>query len=483
VVASSGCPGRASLSCARPSAPGPGAAIPTPALAPAREYASVRLDGAPHVLQRPDFCGEACAEMALRRLGHAVDQDRVFDLSGVDPALGRGATTRELAVALERLGFAVGPVWGTADASRAPAAMGAHFAALHADLARGVPSIVCTRYDERPGAPEHFRLVLGYDAASDEVIYSEPAEANGGYRRMPRARFVDLWPLRYAADAWTVVRLRLEPRALVEPPAPRGFTPADYAQHVMALRARLPPGFSLVLEPPFVVVGDEPPARVAERARDTVRWAAARLKQDFFEKDPAKILDVWLFKDRPSYEGHVRALFGDAPSTPYGYYSSEHGALVMNIATGGGTLVHELVHPFVEANLPGCPAWLNEGLGSLFEQSAERDGHIVGLTNWRLSGLQEAIRAGKVPPFEALFASGERAFYDEDPGTNYAQARYLLYWLQEQGKLLPFFRAFVAGRAKEGTGRAALVEVLGDGDLGAFARRWEGWVMGLRFPG
>ena len=46
----------------------------------------------------------------------------------------------------------------------------------------------------------------------------------------------------------------------------------------------------------------------------------------------------------------------------------------MNIATGGGTLVHEIVHPFVEANFPGCPTWFNEGLGSLYEQSAERKG-------------------------------------------------------------------------------------------------------------
>lgn len=468
----------------------PGGAPASPRPAEARsataqqgKYATVLLEGALHVQQRPDFCGEACVQMALGRLGKVVDQDRVFDLSGVDPALGRGATTRELSVALERLGFTIGPVWGRVDAAHATEGMETSWQALHADLLTGVPSIVCTRYDERPGTTEHFRLILGYDGASDEVVYHEPAEADGAFRRMPRARMLDLWPLRYRSDVWTVIRLRLEPHALVVPPAPRGFAPADFAQHVMALRARLPQGFSVVVEPPFVVVGDDAPEVVAQRARDTVRWAAERLKKDFFERDPARILDVWLFKDKRSYEGHTRALFGDPPSTPYGYYSSGHGALVMNIATGGGTLVHELVHPFVEANLPGCPSWLNEGLGSLFEQSADREGHIVGLTNWRLRGLQEAIRARKVPSFEALLATSDRAFYDDDPGTNYAQARYLLYYLQEQGKLLPFYRAFVAGRAGEGTGRAALVATLGEADLAGFKRRWEAWVMGLRFPG
>ena len=63
----------------------------------------------------------------------------------------------------------------------------AQWQALHADLAAGIPSIVCMHYDSRPGSPEHFRLVLGYDAATDEVIYHEPARADGAYRRMPRA--------------------------------------------------------------------------------------------------------------------------------------------------------------------------------------------------------------------------------------------------------------------------------------------------------
>ena len=39
-----------------------------------------------------------------------------------------------------------------------------------------------------------------------------------------------------------------------------------------------------------------------------------------------------------------------------------------------------MVHPFVEANFPDCPAWFNEGLGSLYEQCAERvDTLHVGL--------------------------------------------------------------------------------------------------------
>jgi hypothetical protein len=278
-------------------------------------------------------------------------------------------------------------------------------------------------------------------------------------------------------------------RALPPPPAPAPEPPpsatpatrADYEAHAAALRAKLPEGFTVLVEPPFVVAGDGGPALVARHARETVRWAVDRLKQDFFAKAPATILDVYLFEGKQSYERNARALLGDTPTTPYGYYSSEHRALVMNIATGGGTLVHEIVHPFVEANVPGCPSWINEGLGSLFEGSGERDGHIVGAVNWRLPGLQRAIRARAVPTFDALFATGERAFYDDDPGTNYAQARYFLYWLQEHGRLHAFWKAYAASRQRDPSGREAVIEALGEPDLRAFQAKWERWVMGLRF--
>ena len=164
-----------------------------------------------------------------------------------------------------------------------------------------------------------------------------------------------------------------------------GFTDADYARHVEQLKKKLPSReFEIVVEKPFVVVGDGGRAAVEEDARGTVRWAVTLLKKDYFTKDPKEILNIWLFKDSVSYNKHATDLFGSKPSTPYGYYSSVHKSLVMNIETGGGTLVHEIVHPFVEANFPDCPPWLNEGLGSLYEQSGEQDGHIVGYTNWRL---------------------------------------------------------------------------------------------------
>jgi hypothetical protein len=448
-------------------------------------YASVLIRGVPHVRQKPDFCGEACAEMILRELGKPLSQDAVFDRSGLDPAEGRGCHTADLARALTSIGFRIGPVWQRVAVASAKRQMEDCFAALHADLARGIASIVCMRFDERPDTTEHFRLVLGYDATTDDVIYHDPAIDNGAYLRMKKERFMSLWPLKYSTSQWTIVRLRLEPEKLsdlasaADRPASAGFTPAAYAQHILQLKKRFAAddGFTVVIARPFVVIGDESVKTVERRATDTVAWAVDRLKRFYFDRDPAQILDVWLFKDKESYERHVEKLFGEKPTTPYGYFSAAHRALIMNISTGGGTLVHEIVHPFMAANFPLCPSWFNEGLASLYEQSGEDSAGIHGYPNWRLPSLQKAIRAERVPTFEALTATTTNEFYRSDPGTNYAQARYLCYYLQEQGLLRKYYRRFKANADKDPTGYKTLEEILGTTDMPAFQKKWEAYVL------
>jgi hypothetical protein len=276
-----------------------------------------------------------------------------------------------------------------------------------------------------------------------------------------------------------------------QPPTPIAVVPAvkaetilpetDYSRHVEQLKKKLPSAdFTIVVQPPFVVIGDEPADVVKEHSERTVKWAVDKLKRDYFSKDPKDILDIWLFKNADSYERNAVALFGDKPSTPYGYYSIAHKALVMNISTGGGTLVHEIVHPFIEANFPNCPPWLNEGLGSLYEQSGEVDGHIHGYPNWRLPGLQKAIKADQVPAFNILMSLDARGFYHDDRGTNYGQSRYLCYYLQQHGLLVKFYREFIAHQKSDPTGYQTLRRILGVRDMKVFKLKWEKYVLGLQ---
>jgi hypothetical protein len=253
-------------------------------------------------------------------------------------------------------------------------------------------------------------------------------------------------------------------------------------EHVKALKTRVPDGFTIVVQKPFVVIGDEQPDIVQRRSTRTVKWAVDLLKKDYFTNDPSYIIDIWLFRDKHSYEKYARELFNDKPETPFGYYLEEEKALLMNISTGGGTLVHEMVHPFMRANFPNCPPWLDEGLASLYEQCGERGGHIHGYTNWRLEGLQDAIENGRVPSFKTLTAMTPTKFYLQDKGTNYAQARYLCYYLQEQGLLVRFYHEFRKNSRHDPTGYATLKKVLGIEDMAVFKSEWEAFVMRLHFP-
>ena len=265
---------------------------------------------------------------------------------------------------------------------------------------------------------------------------------------------------------------------------PVTVTDLIFSNHLAALRQSAPPGFNIVVARPFIVLGDEPVDIVQMRAEKTVKWAVDRLKQDYFTRDPDELIDVWLFKDDASYRTNALRLFGDTPTTPFGYYSARHHALVMNIATGGGTLVHEIVHPFMRANFPLCPAWFNEGLASLYEQSAEQGGHIRGLVNWRYNGLEQDIKAGKLISFRQLTAMSDNEFYGGPDNPNYsdhyAQARYLCFYLQEKGLLVKFYHEFSANAKTDPTGYETLKRVLGVSDMEKFQKQWEQFILTLR---
>jgi hypothetical protein len=266
------------------------------------------------------------------------------------------------------------------------------------------------------------------------------------------------------------------------PPGRHGFTEEEYAARLAQVRAKAPPGFTTVVAPPFVVAGDGPPEQVREDAEQVVEWAVTRLKADYFALDPGEVFAVWLFRGEESYLSHASAMFGRVPSTPYGYYSPCDRALIMDVSTGYGTLVHEMVHSFMAANFPAAPPWFDEGLASLYEQPSDAAGHLYGGINWRLPGLQRAIRRGRTRSFEELTRLGRQAFYGDRMELNYAEARYLLYYLQERGFLVTYYRRFVAAAASDPTGYATLQSVLGVPDMATFQRQWEELMLSLWYP-
>jgi hypothetical protein len=201
------------------------------------------------------------------------------------------------------------------------------------------------------------------------------------------------------------------------------------------------PDFYVTRIGPWIVATDMDKSEAPRFTEYTIAKYAADIQRQLFTATPrTEPVKVLLFKDKLSYETWNKTLYGSKPTTPYGYYSRRHKALVMNIATGGGTLLHEMVHAMAEADYGDIPAWLNEGLGSLFEASSRGRGNkVIGITNWRLTGLLESLKAGTATKFSELIGMSDEKFYGERSGQNYASARYLMQYLQQNGKLEAFY--------------------------------------------
>jgi len=230
---------------------------------------------------------------------------------------------------------------------------------------------------------------------------------------------------------------------------------------------------------PFVVVANARDVR--DEAKVTVEWARDRLRADFFDHEPGKPLTIWVFADEGSYMSGTSALLGTIPDTPYGFYRPCKRALVVNSGYGWGTLVHEMVHAYMSADFPSAPTWINEGLASLFEAPQDdAEGHIRGLTNWRLPGLQVALKDHRAPTFETM-AAGSRSDFDGKTGSlYYATSRYLLQWLQGQGQLRDFYRAFRT-RGSDGKNGLTVLREITKKDPDALRVEWERYVADLRY--
>jgi len=266
------------------------------------------------------------------------------------------------------------------------------------------------------------------------------------------------------------------------PPRPAPTLEQLCQQAAGKLSRRLPSGCRTVVHPPFVVAGNLSTQQLQRWLQRTILPAYRAMQRSYLKHLPDEPIVVLLFADAESYRRGAEELFADREVSPYGYYKPSQRTLVMNIATGGGTLVHELTHALLHFDFPEVPDWFNEGLGSLHEQCRFLpDGSgIQGLVNWRLPALQEAIRRGRLRPLRELVTAGD--FRTGPVGLNYAQARYFCMYLQQKGVLKRFYRRFRDQVQQDPTGSRFVMEVLPGTSWEQLDRDFRRWVLTLRYP-
>ncbi|MDD4891171.1 MAG: hypothetical protein PHU85_14715 [Phycisphaerae bacterium] len=238
-------------------------------------------------------------------------------------------------------------------------------------------------------------------------------------------------------------------------------------------------GHAAAIRSPFLVIIDRDEDAARQWLTETVFGSTRRFQKQYMDAQPDKPMVVLLFSGQKNYRRFCIDVLHDTDPPYYGFFRPTDRVLVMDINTGGGTLVHELTHAMIAFDFPNIPAWFNEGMGSLYEQCSYQGDRIVGLPNWRLPALQKAIEANKLGSLEDLTSTD---FRGANMGMNYAQARYLCHYMQDKGMLEKYYRAFRDHAADDPTGLKTLKEAFAPKTLADVDMEWRKWVLTLRFP-
>ena len=254
----------------------------------------------------------------------------------------------------------------------------------------------------------------------------------------------------------------------------------DYNSIINILKKQLTDSFYITTFSSFVIASDLGISETNSIVSNTISESMECFYNDYFEIKPTDITTIFLFKEDKSYRYWAKKLYGDTDLSRFGYYKPGEKAMLMNISTGTGTLVHELTHCFTNYDFPDIPAWFNEGLGSLYERCSLNDKQILGYVNWRLPELQTAISDKSYSDLESLMNMPDKIFYGENSSLNYAQARYFCLYLQHKNILKNYYKSFRDRFGEDKTGIKFIKEIIKT-DMKSFDKEFVKWASSLKY--
>ncbi len=200
--------------------------------------------------------------------------------------------------------------------------------------------------------------------------------------------------------------------------------------------------------------------------------------KDFFKNKPKYYITVLI----PNSTEEYRRKFGGRQGAA-GFYNPGTRILTVNLATGGGTMIHEFTHALHYADMEGLsqrhPIWIIEGFGSLYEQCTRREGSGYGMLNWRLPGLKQAIAGDKCYNLKK-FIGNSGSYFSQNAGLSYAISRYIFYFLQEKKMLRKWYAKYRENYEKDKTGLKMLEEVYGK-SIDEFEKDWLAFLKPLNY--
>lgn len=189
----------------------------------------------------------------------------------------------------------------------------------------------------------------------------------------------------------------------------------------------------------------------------------------FHELPETATLPIYLFQGNEAFAAFGRELGASANTSGF-FAVLTNGApiLVVDLSTGLGTAMHELVHAFVHFGFPRQPPlWFHEGLAAYHEK------FLGSLDDTRLDISFGYFSNWRFPLVKAQVDTLTLAGLDDPARDPTSAARDLMLFLDRRGLFVPLVRAMRTAIDDE-SGMRTLAQVAGD--LETLEREWKDWI-------
>lgn len=243
------------------------------------------------------------------------------------------------------------------------------------------------------------------------------------------------------------------------------------------LRSQLPKTWNFVVVEPYVLGGDLRNDELMDRYEQTIVPIVRALSNSYFSEKALHPISILLCSSDEAFRDCNLRLDQLERNQYSGLYSRKQRRLLINIASGEGTLAHELTHALAHVDFPAMPEWFDEGLASLHEECRfSADGtQLIGDHNWRTHAAMTALNSGELRLLKDVvsnrFGAAHRA------ATDYAYVRTFCLYLQQQDLLQTFYRLCKQNALSDRTGLKSLCQVAGASEPKVIDDAFREWLL------
>ena len=193
-----------------------------------------------------------------------------------------------------------------------------------------------------------------------------------------------------------------------------------------------------------------------------IRHTVDAMSSNYVSVLPDSVTPVFLFKEYDSYKDFAVQTFGldEKDLSPFGFYKISKNIIVIRYVSWKGSTAHEITHSLIQYDFPDIPSWFNEGLAALHEKYVYENGQMKGDFNWRIVALRRAFKENNYTYLKELMQTNDDKFYNTRTSFYYAQARFLLMYIQSKGLLDDYYKLFRSTYDEDESGITQLEKTL-----------------------